>query len=99
MKVQDLWISALNLVGQAWWVEITTESPHCVYYFGPFTSEAAALDARGGYVEDLEAEMARGIKTVVKRCKPESLTIDYEPSNNGDRFTNPLARSLSGQPS
>jgi hypothetical protein len=78
MKIQDIWMSALNLVGQAWWVEITTDTPRCVYYFGPFSSAQEARSAQGGYVEDLENESAQGIQVVVKRCKPEVLTIDYE---------------------
>jgi hypothetical protein len=78
MKIQDIWMSALNLVGQAWWVEIKTEQPRCVYYFGPFNTEEEAQAAQGGYIEDLENEAAQGIQVEVKRCKPEVLTIDDE---------------------
>jgi hypothetical protein len=66
-----------NALGLAWWVEVTTASPPCTYYFGPFWSSDEADDARGGYVEDLEQEGAQGIFATVKRCKPEALTI-YE---------------------
>lgn len=58
-----------------WWVEVTTEEPHCVYYFGPFDSEQEADSARPGYVEDLHNEGAKDIHAIVKRCKPEAITI------------------------
>ena len=38
-----------------------------------------AEEAKYGYIEDLEAEDARGISVTVKRCKPEELTI-YDQS-------------------
>jgi Domain of unknown function (DUF1816) len=63
------------LLGLAWWVEIVTQSPRCTYYFGPFLNYAEALDAKSGYVEDLEGEDAQGISVVIKRCKPTELTI------------------------
>jgi Domain of unknown function (DUF1816) len=69
MNIQDIWSNALHLVGQAWWVEISTERPHCVYYFGPFTTAVEADAAKVGYIEDLESESAQGIQ----------FTIEYEP--------------------
>jgi hypothetical protein len=97
MKIQDIWMSALNLVGQAWWVEITTEQPCCVYYFGPFSTSEEAAAAQGGYIEDLENEAAQGIQVVVKRCKPEVLTIDDEAGKPmfSPRFTLPFRRQFS----
>jgi hypothetical protein len=77
MNIQDIWSSALHLVGQAWWVKITTEKPHCVYYFGPFTTAVEANNAKPGYVEDLESESAQGIQVSIERCKPSQLTIEY----------------------
>ncbi len=59
----------------AWWVEVTTTEPHCVYYFGPFDSSKDAEAARPGYLEDLEKEGAKGIIASVKRCKPKAMTI------------------------
>lgn len=59
----------------AWWVEVTTTEPRCVYYFGPFNSSEAAEIARPGYLEDLEQEGAKGIVTSIKRCKPKAMTI------------------------
>ncbi len=78
MNIQDIWSNALHLVGQAWWVEITTERPHCVYYFGPFTTAVEADAAKVGYIEDLEGESAQGIQVAIKRCKPAQFTIEYE---------------------
>lgn len=67
--------SLLNRVGLAWWIEVTTQSPKCVYYFGPFTSSEEAKAELPGYLEDLELEQAEGIQAVVKRCQPSELTI------------------------
>jgi hypothetical protein len=78
MNIQDILSNALQLVGQAWWVEITTEKPHCVYYFGPFTTAVEADEAKAGYIEDLESESAQGIRVNIKRCKPTEMTIDCE---------------------
>lgn len=78
MNIQDIWNSALHLVGQAWWVKITTELPHCTYYFGPFATTIDADASKSGYVEDLESELAQGIHVSIERCKPVQLTIDYE---------------------
>jgi Domain of unknown function (DUF1816) len=74
----EVWTSILDFVGQAWWVELSTDRPKCVYYFGPFADASAAKLAVAGYVEDLEGESAQGIKAEIKRCKPDRLTIDLE---------------------
>ena len=96
MNIQDIWSSALHLIGQAWWVEITTAKPHCTYYFGPFTSAVEADEAKAGYVEDLEGESAQGIKVTIKRCKPVQMTIDYEEAAR--ESYNPTEKtSMSGQ--
>lgn len=67
-----------NFLGLAWWVEIGTDTPRCTYYFGPFISGDDAESAKSGYVEDLEREGAQGIQVEVKRCKPETLTVDED---------------------
>ncbi|MEG3435890.1 DUF1816 domain-containing protein [Pannus brasiliensis CCIBt3594] len=59
-----------------WWVEIGTEEPRCLYYFGPFDSYEEALSNQAGYIEDLESESAIGIVTAIKQCQPEILTIE-----------------------
>lgn len=71
----EFWLKIRNFFGLAWWIEVKTAAPPCVYYFGPFRdSQAAAADA-AGYVEDLEAEGARGIAVATKRCRPAVLTV------------------------
>jgi Domain of unknown function (DUF1816) len=96
MNIQDIWSSALNLMGQAWWVEITTDLPRCTYYFGPFATAVEADEAKTGYVEDLEGESAQGIRIVIKRCKPVQMTIDHELTNQGQYNPTPKT-SMSGQ--
>ncbi len=78
MNIQDIWSDALHLVGQAWWVEITTDRPHCIYYFGPFVTEIEATANKSGYVEDLESELAEGIQVTIERGRPAQLTIEHE---------------------
>ena len=64
-----------NRLGLAWWVEIKTQQPECLYYFGPFLTSSEAQSAMPGYIQDLEAEKAVGIDAVVKRCKPNQITV------------------------
>jgi hypothetical protein len=73
--------SSLNLFGLAWWVEIATEGPNCLYYFGPFESAEIAAAHQAGYIEDLSNEGAYNIVAQVKRCKPKELTILNEPES------------------
>lgn len=70
----------LNLLTKDWWIEISTDTPHCVYYFGPFTKKDDATKAETGYVEDLTQEGAAVLKlSVIKRPTPAQLTVDYPP--------------------
>ena len=63
---------------QAWWLEISTQSPHCEYYFGPFGSESEALQAQPGYEEDLVQEGCELLRvSVVRRPAPTELTVEY----------------------
>jgi hypothetical protein len=73
--MKELWTTILETLGLAWWVEVTTESPHCTYYFGPFASSQDAESETGGYIEDLNEEGAQGVRAAVLRCKPNNLTI------------------------
>lgn len=61
-----------------YWVEITTRQPQCIYYFGPFKDRTEAKKMQHGYIEDLVAEKALGMKVEIKRCLPTNLTIDNE---------------------
>ncbi len=64
-----------NILGLAWWVEVKTSLPACIYFFGPFLSQTEAKVALPGYVEDLETEQAQKISTTVKQCQPSQLTV------------------------
>jgi hypothetical protein len=75
MSLTGQFASLLNRLGLAWWVEVTTQSPACVYYFGPFNSAKEAEIELPGFLEDLEDEKAQGIQAVVKRCQPSELTV------------------------
>ena len=90
--MNELLTSLLDAVGLAWWVEIRTENPRCIYYFGPFPAQKMAASSQGGYVEDLEREGAQNISVRVLRCKPKTLTVYDDKS---DRVK--LSGVLSGQ--
>jgi predicted HicB family RNase H-like nuclease len=79
--MKEIWTNLLQTLGQAWWVEIITDAPRCTYYFGPFLTEAEAIEYQPGYIEDLQQEGAQNIQVQVKRCKPEQLTIEHEFSD------------------
>ena len=92
--MQEFWTNLLSFFGQAWWVEVKTDSPRCIYYFGPFLNAKLAEASQAGYVADLEQEGAQGIAIVVKRCKPSKLTVSEDL---GERSSQGVARALSGQ--
>ncbi len=94
--MKEVLLKVLELLGLAYWVEVVTENPGCTYYFGPFSSVKEAQQAKGGYIEDLENEGAKGIQVDIKRCKPSDLTIFDDLGEQIDRETLP---TLSGQPS
>jgi hypothetical protein len=75
--MQEIFTSLMDFLGLAWWVEIKTDSPRCLYYFGPFLTADEAEAAKPGYIEDLQQESAQGIVAVTKRCYPSKLT-DYD---------------------
>ena len=79
--LQQLLIGFTEGLNRAWWAEITTTNPQCTYYFGPLQTYVEAKEAYPGYIEDLDKEGATGIIVVVKRCKPEVLTICEEQEN------------------
>jgi hypothetical protein len=83
MSVKGQLAFLLNRLGLAWWIEVTTQSPKCIYYFGPFASSQEAKEELPGYLEDLTHESAEGIQAVVKRCQPSELTIFDEPERAG----------------
>lgn len=91
-NVKGIFTSLLEQLGMAVWIEIVTESPRCTYYFGPFGSTAEAEEEQPGYIEDLRLEGATGIVALIKRCKPDDLTI-FDESIDMERERTP---SLSG---
>lgn len=81
--MEDFILTILEFFGQAWWVEIKTESPQCVYYFGPFVRKKQAQKWKPGYVEDLEGEGAKIVSLEIKQCRqPSLLTDDQEESKS-----------------
>ena len=73
--MKEFLISLLNFFGLAWWVEVKTSTPRCIYYFGPFLTSQEAEAAKAGYVEDIENEGAVGLGVSIHRCKPINLTV------------------------
>lgn len=58
-----------------WWVEIITEQPYCIYYFGPFVNTQEAQLFLPGYVEDIKQEGSQVKYIEIKQCQPQELTI------------------------
>jgi hypothetical protein len=85
--MKELLIKLLEFLGLACWIEISTENPRCIYYFGPFFTQSEAESSQNGYIEDLKAEGAMGISVKFKRCKPQELTIFDEVEELG-KLTN-----------
>lgn len=94
--MKEFWISILEFLGLAWWVEIETESPKCIYYFGPFTTAKAAKAAQSGYIEDLQQEGAKGIRVEIKHCKPARLTI-FDEADEAAKPVRNISPILTGQ--
>jgi hypothetical protein len=92
--MQEFLTNLLHLVGLAWWVEVTTDSPRCTYYFGPFGGQTEAAAHQAGYIEDLEQEGAQGIRVTVKRCKPTALTVFDEPGEKVGKQVGTLSRQF-----
>lgn len=64
------------------WIEMETEFPHCIYYFGPFASCKEAQAELAGYLEDLEQEGAKVTAFQIKECEPKELTIVSDGDSN-----------------
>lgn len=77
--LKQLYSGFMEGLNTAWWAEVTTAKPHCVYYFGPFQTRVEAQEAYPGFIEDLDSEGAQGIVVVIKRCQPQELTVCQEP--------------------
>jgi hypothetical protein len=74
-EAEAVFAAYLEKMGIAWWIEVITNKPNCIYYFGPFSSSSDAQSSSGGYLEDLEQEKAQIINVDIKRGQPKQLTI------------------------
>lgn len=80
--MQNLTNQFFNLFRKSWWLEISTLSPNCEYYFGPFASEKEARQNQPGYIEDIEQEGSKVLRTlVVHRQTPAKLTVEYSTNS------------------
>jgi hypothetical protein len=61
---------------KSWWIRVDTHSPKCRYYFGPFSSPQEAEAHHQAYLNDLQAEGAKGIEYVIEQGNPRRLTIE-----------------------
>ena len=66
----------LKLESQKWWIEINIAYPRCTYYFGPFDTFVETVENQGGYVQDLIEEGYLEININIKKCCPQTLTIE-----------------------
>lgn len=65
----------MTKLGLAWWIEVLTDNPSCLYYFGPFVSNQEAKSYLAGYLEDLKQEDAQIRAVVIKKYQPKILTV------------------------
>ncbi|MGB5961687.1 MAG: DUF1816 domain-containing protein [Coleofasciculaceae cyanobacterium] len=84
---EEIFATYLAKMGIAWWIEVITEEPKCIYYFGPFSSNYLAEALSDGYIEDLEQEKAQITNVDIKRGQPKKLTI----------FENEFEETLTGR--
>ncbi|NEO97967.1 MAG: DUF1816 domain-containing protein [Symploca sp. SIO2E9] len=74
-NIEESFMSTLQKLGQAWWIELITDNPWCKYYFGPFVSSHEAQFNLAGYIEDLEQEKAQISAVSIQCCQPKQLTM------------------------
>jgi Domain of unknown function (DUF1816) len=84
MKLAETLRESLEL---AWWIEIVTAHPRCIYYFGPFTSIEEAERSQTGYIEDLEQEGSQVILIQIKWYQPKELTTFEGELTEGFEYT------------
>lgn len=58
-----------------WWIEILTNNPDYIYYFGAFNSYWEAEQSKDTYIRDLEEERAKIVEIKIEQCQPKQLTI------------------------
>ncbi|MEL6899746.1 MAG: DUF1816 domain-containing protein [Cyanobacteria bacterium J06606_4] len=80
--MKNFFSSLFSFFSNQWWVKITTAEPNCIYFFGPFDDEAEAIQAKPGYIEDLQQEGALQIQTSLHNMsEPKELTIEVETTS------------------
>lgn len=57
------------------WLKVRTQTPQCIYFFGPFDSRREARDHQDGYLADLIQEGAQDIRVTLQKKEPQVLTI------------------------
>ena len=92
--LKESFISVLDQLKLALWIEIVTEQPQCTYYFGSFACAKSAQKAVSGYIEDLKQESAQVITVTFKRVQPRELTIESDESR--ENFESQLSPAISG---
>ena len=69
-----------------YWVEIKTNNPTCIYYFGHFDSPLAAKIMQKGYIDDLIDEKATIVSVKIKQCQPKELTVDETEKDSKEQL-------------
>ena len=81
-ETEENFTSYLEKMGLACWIEVMTESPKCIYYFGPFASGGDAESSLEDYLEDLREENAEIVSVEIRRGIPRELTVLEEEMEN-----------------
>jgi hypothetical protein len=68
-------LEILSKLGLAYWLEVITDYPWCVYYFGPFGTIQEAELSQHGYLQDILEESAQLMSVTIKQICPQNLTI------------------------
>lgn len=58
-----------------WWIEILTNNPNYLYYFGSFDNYWEAEWSKNGYIQDLEEERAIIVNIEINQCQPKKLDM------------------------
>ncbi|MEQ8998193.1 MAG: DUF1816 domain-containing protein [Coleofasciculus sp. B1-GNL1-01] len=71
----ELSLEILSKLGLAYWLEVITDHPWCVYYFGPFGTIQEAELSQFGYLQDILEESAHLMSVTIKQVCPQNLTL------------------------
>lgn len=88
--MKNFFSGLFGFLSTPWWIKVTTAEPNCIYYFGPYDNQSEAIDARPGFIEDLEKEGAVRIETSLQRSpEPDELTVEL-PNSVGSPLPMPV---------